>query len=43
MPMLLTDADIQGLFNEAKPLPDDLPHRIKLKAKHGHEDQPSGF
>lgn len=35
---LLTDADIQRLINELKPLPENHQERVRLKAKRGHKE-----
>lgn len=35
---ILSDADIQRLLNETKPLPENWQDRIRLKAKRGHKE-----
>jgi len=38
MAELLTDEEIGRLLTESKPLPDNVPERIKLKPKRGHKE-----
>ena len=39
MPIILTDSEIQGLVQEAKPLPDDYREKLQLKPKRGHKER----